>query len=305
MYNREIADLNEAIKVYDVRQRQYITNNFIPAMNTVFTYLAYELLDRFVADLIRAKKFDKEALKYVDLERSNDLLKNINLAKNKLAVIEQSFVACPFNTAVYMTAMKHDYLDYDTFQTAKYFKQGDIILDFLNEQLGTVDYPKYTKGNYYSAVLLGQLTGKSVEEIIKRHTAPYVRAVVNEYQKLIKLIDNPAECQSVVRQWKEDDVLAGEKTTKNFAGSSVRKIVADSTWRSITEEAQISDDIVIDFSYTETNDWDEEVWYEWDMIVRMNMLEDYRQSGNTDDKTMYEIMDNCRVIVAELSGYNL
>ena len=101
-YNREIAELDKQAAEYDRQENAYIADNVIPAMNTVFTFFAYELLDKYVSDLIKAGKFDKAALNFINLERSNDLLENINLAGNKRAVIESAFMACPFNMAVYM-----------------------------------------------------------------------------------------------------------------------------------------------------------------------------------------------------------
>ena len=157
-YNREIAELDKQAAEYDRQENAYIADNVIPAMNTVFTFFAYELLDKYVSDLIKAGKFDRAALDFINLEHSNDLLENINLAGNKRAVIESAFVACPFNMAVYMHAMKLEMLDEDTFETANVFKQGSKIISFLKESLGAADYPNFVEPNYYSASLLARYT---------------------------------------------------------------------------------------------------------------------------------------------------
>ena len=130
-YNREIAELDRQAAEYDRQETQYIHEHIIPAMHRVFTLFAYEMLDQYVSDLIAAGLFDKAALEYIDLERSDDLLENLNLAGNKKAVIESAFIACPFNITVYMQAMKYDFLDYDSFLAAKHFKQDSIILSFF------------------------------------------------------------------------------------------------------------------------------------------------------------------------------
>ena len=75
VYNREIAVLKQNAKAYDVREKNYITQNVIPTMNSIFTYFSFDLLDKYVADLIRVGQFDKTALSFIDLKRSNDLLK--------------------------------------------------------------------------------------------------------------------------------------------------------------------------------------------------------------------------------------
>lgn len=130
VYNREIAALKQNAKAYDVQEKNYITQNVIPTMNSVFTCFAFELLDKYVADLIRAGKFDKTALTFIDLKRSNELLKNLSLSDNKKAVLDYAFAACPYNVGVYVQAIKNDLMnDYESYQTANYFKQFDSIVD--------------------------------------------------------------------------------------------------------------------------------------------------------------------------------
>lgn len=89
VYNREIAVLKQNAKAYDVREKNYITQNVIPTMNSIFTYFAFDLLDKYVADLIRVGQFDKTALSFIDLKRSNDLLKNLSLSDNKKQLLSK------------------------------------------------------------------------------------------------------------------------------------------------------------------------------------------------------------------------
>ena len=128
VYNREIAALKQNAKTYDVREKNYITQTVIPTMNSVFTYFAFDLLDKYVADLIRVGQFDKTALSYIDLKRSNDLLNNLSLSDNKKAIIEHAFWACPYNVAVYVQAIKNNLMDDASYRTANYFKRFDPIV---------------------------------------------------------------------------------------------------------------------------------------------------------------------------------
>ena len=145
-YNREIAALEQNAKSYDIQENSYITKNVIPTMNSVFTCFAFELLDKYVSDLIRAGKFDKTALTFIDLKRSNDLLKNLPLSENKKAVIEHAFVACPYNAAVYVEAIKINLMDDESYQTAEYFKLFDPIV--------TVAYGLKADGKHLEALSL-------------------------------------------------------------------------------------------------------------------------------------------------------
>lgn len=236
VYNREIAELDKVVASYDQQEKSYIFDNVIPAMNTVFTYFAYELLDKYVSDLIRVGKFDAAALGFINLERSNDLLKNLNLSNNKKEIIEKAFVSCPFNIDVYMQAMKYDLLDYESFLAANSFKQGKKILEFLKNSIGLAVYPQFTQPNIQSVTLLSCYTNKSIEEILFRHTASYSNAVINEYAKIIKALNEPEICRAFLRQCNEDDIFVKEVTSKRLANSLVKKIVPNDIWDSLVKQ---------------------------------------------------------------------
>lgn len=240
-YNREIAELDKQAAEYDRQENAYITDNVIPAMNTVFTFFAYELLDKYVSDLIKAGKFDRAALDFINLERSNDLLENINLAGNKRAVIESAFVACPFNMAVYMHAMKLEMLDEDTFETAKVFKQGSKIISFLKESLGAADYPNFVEPNYYSASLLARYENKSANDVLYQHTSSYANAVIREYGKIVKALDGSNQCREYLRKLNDDEILSGEGTSKRLAKSLVYSIAPNDNWNILVKQCGHAD----------------------------------------------------------------
>ena len=241
IYNREIAELDKQAAEYDRQENAYIADSVIPAMNTVFTFFAYELLDKYVSDLIKADKFDKSALDFINLERSNDLLENINLAGNKRAVIESAFVACPFNMAVYMHAMKLEMLDEDTFETANVFKQGSKIVSFLKESLGAADYPSFVEPNYYSASLLARYENKSTNDVLYQHTSSYVNAVIREYGKIVKALDNSNQCREYLRKLNDDEILSGEGTSKRLAKSLVYSIAPNDNWSVLVKQCGHAD----------------------------------------------------------------
>ena len=419
-YNREIAELDKQAAEYDRQENAYITDNVIPAMNTVFTFFAYELLDKYVSDLIKAGKFDKAALDFINLERSNDLLENINLAGNKRAVIESAFVACPFNMAVYMHAMKLEMLDEDTFETANVFKQGSKIISFLKESLGAADYPNFVEPNYYSASMLARYTNKSTNDVLYQHTSSYANALIRGYEKIVKALDNSNQCREYLRKLSDDEILSGEGASKRLAKSLVYSIAPNDNWSilvkqcghadllerlqaimptgssvgskadcdsylaealfdalevtrkdlaqrilesraraeaerqkleaqkrkkrikttvivcaivavvifvislpTIIENAKIAKresyvekqiqevvmplekqmedatgvDIIIDYSFSLENDWDNEQWYEWTFSVKLPIFEEYRKSNNATEQALLEVMDVCKTLV--------
>lgn len=420
-YQKDMSDLRSRLDShYGGEKSKYINNTYIPNMEAALTVFAYELLDKYIADLIANGKFDKATLEFVDISRSNDLLKNLTLSNNKKAILENAFVACPYNIAVYMQAMKMEMLDEDTFETANIFKQGVKIISFLKESLGTADYPNFVEPNYYSATLLAHYTNKSANDVLHQHTASYAHAVIREYGNIVKALNSSTQCRDYLRKLSEDEILFGEETSKRLANSLVHSIVPNDTWNVLVEQCAHSDmfekllaimpagmsfgnkadcdsylakalfnalegarkdlaqkisesraraeaerqklevqkrkkrikttaivcaiiavvifvislpaiienakiaqrenyveeqiqevvmplekqmedatgvDIIIDYSFSLENDWDNEQWYEWTFSVKLPIFEEYRKSNSATEQALLEVMDVCKTIV--------
>ena len=241
-YQKDISELHFRLTAqYGSEKSNYINNTYIPNMDAALTVFTYELLDKYIADLIANGKFDKAALAFVDIGRSNDLLKNLALSNNKNAILENAFVACPYNIAVYMQAMKMEMLDEDTFETANIFKQGSQIISFLNESLGVADYPNFVEPNYYSAMLLARYTNKSVNDVLHQHTSSYANAVIREYGNIVKALNNSTQCRNYLRKLSDDEILSGESSSKQLADSLVHSIALDNAWKVLVEQCGHSD----------------------------------------------------------------
>lgn len=241
-YQKDMSDLRSRLdSQYGGEKSNYINNTYIPSMEAALTVFAYELLDKYISDLIANDKFDGKTLDYVDISRSNDLLKNLTLSNNKKAILENAFVACPYNIAVYMQAMKMEMLDEDAFETANIFKQGAKIISFLKESLGAADYPNFVEPNYYSAMLLARYTNKSTNDVLHQHTASYANAVIREYGNIVKALDNSNLCREYLRKLSDDEILAGEEASKRLAKSLVYSIASNDNWNILVEQCGHSD----------------------------------------------------------------
>ena len=65
-YQRDMKDLSSRLdSKYGGEKSNYINNTYIPNMEAALTVFAYELLDKYVADLIANGKFDGKTLDYV------------------------------------------------------------------------------------------------------------------------------------------------------------------------------------------------------------------------------------------------
>lgn len=241
-YQKDMNDLRSRLdSQYGGEKSNYINNTYIPNMEAALTVFAYELLDKYVADMIANGKFDSKTLDYVDIGRSNDLLKNLTLSNNKQAVLENAFAACPYNIAVYMQAMKYDLLDYDSFQTAKVFKQDHHVLSFFRESWGEVSFPTKFNINYHCINVWASLTGKSSADLLRGLTDKYATGVVKAYSRVADMLADKSRCVSTIGELRDDVVLSGDSICKGKAREYIDPIVPIRIWEQLTEQCGHSD----------------------------------------------------------------
>lgn len=232
-YKREINELCTKLESdYDREKSQYIHNEYIPNMEAAFTVLAYELFDRYVIDLIENDKFNKSALDFVNIGRSNDLLKNLTLSNNKQAILENAFAACPYNIAVYMQAMKLDLLDYDSFQAAKLFSQDHAIISLLKDNLGNSHKSEKRQLHFKPAELLSLYTDTPLRKV----TAYMADYIINGYSQTVALLSNKAQCRNIMKNVAENDILAGDTITKEKVNWLVDPLAPALLWKKLTTE---------------------------------------------------------------------
>lgn len=236
-YQKDMNDLRSRLdSQYGGEKSNYINNTYIPNMEAALTVFAYELLDKYVNDLIANDKFDRKTLEFVDISRSNDLLKNLTLSENKKAILENAFLACPYNIAVYMQAMKYELLDFDSFQTAKIFKQSDEIISFLKSSWGEVSYPTKFDINYHCINMLSLFTEKSATELLHSRTEQYVVGIVKAYSRVADMLANKDLCYKVIREFDDTSILAGNAISKGKAHSYVDSIVTPNIWNQLVDK---------------------------------------------------------------------
>lgn len=236
-YQKDMAELDARIENRkNADEKLYIANTYKPHMETAITVFAYELLDTFISDLIKYGKLDKNILNYTHIDRSNDLLKNLGLSQNKEAVLHKAFEACPYNLQVYSKALNYGLLNYDSYQTAQYFKQGNNILFSLVGNLGEVDYPSKFRINYDVAEKIAEFTNSDVVSVLHAKTKDYVSAVINTYHEVVKLLGNEEQCRKAIKGYSSETILAGNDVVKKEATRRVKSIVDYKVWQQLVDK---------------------------------------------------------------------
>ncbi len=236
-YQKDMAELDARIESRkNADEKLYIANTYKPHMETAITVFAYELLDTFISDLIKYGKLDKTILDYTHIDRSNDLLKNLGLSQNKEAVLHKAFEACPYNLQVYSKALNYGLLNYDSYQTAQHFKQGNNILFSLVGNLGEVAYPSKFKIKYDVAEKIAEFTNSDVISVLHAKTKDYVSAVINTYHEVVQMLGNEEQCRKAIKGYSIEAILAGNDVAKKEATRRVKSIVDYNVWQQLVDK---------------------------------------------------------------------
>ena len=241
-YQKDMAELNARIAGRrNEDERQYIVNTYCPNMEGAITVFSYELLDTFISDLIKWGRFNEDILNYIHIDRSNDLLKNLNYSKNKDAVLRKAFEVCPYNLQVYIKALQYGRLHYDDFKTAQYFKQDKNILSILVEKLGEIEYPEKFEIDYNVAEKLAEFTERDVVSVLHAKTKDYVTALLHAYDEVVKLIANNELCRKmIVEEYSFDTILLSNSLAGQEATRRVKSVVDSTVWRQLVDRCGYS-----------------------------------------------------------------
>ena len=241
-YQREIDALHRSItSKHDGAKKTYIDSTYIPNMEAAIAVFAFELLDTYISDMIKNGKLDKSILSYINIDRSNDLLKNLDLSPNKEAILHKAFEACPYNLQVYGRTLNHGLMDYATYQTAQYFRQGKNILFSLVANLGEVEYPGKFKVNYVAAEKMAEFTQSDVISVLQAKTKDYVASVVKAYGDTVRMLDNRQQAAKIMSELSETAILSGGSASKGKASAYINGIISQNVWSELTEKCGYTD----------------------------------------------------------------
>ena len=186
-YESEMSALQSSLDARGEREKSfYIKSAYIPAMREAASAFASELMDRHVADLIAAGRFNREALKFTDFTRSCDLLENLAFTDDKKSVLGAAFLACPFNPQVYLTATEMGLMGTESLQTAKLFRQDGTVSAWLADNCVEASYPGTFSIRHENVSLLAAITGRDARDILSELTDDYCTAIVDEYHSVVE-----------------------------------------------------------------------------------------------------------------------
>ena len=230
-----ISDKGAAIR--EDKERCYIKNTYIPNMEKALTLFSFEMMDKYIKHLTESGKFDSNALNFVNIKKSVDLLDNLKHTTNKLAVYEQSFLACPYNFNLYLNLVESDMLDKETFDTAEVFGQGSEIVNFLKSRIFDTDcknsltdsIKRITK--YVS--IYSDITNTNKDDIYHQVANKKYKSVKEAYNDLKQKISAPDKCSSLIKVDENSLEKINEEYINILAQKEVVRIISNDDFNTL------------------------------------------------------------------------
>lgn len=131
---KTIAILSKSINDSREEDRsELLVKKYYPGVAEALDRFVCELMGIYVSELERHNIFAYSLVKEYNMQRSSDILNNLNLVADKKGVLKQAFICCPYNPDVYKAVLDNGLIDAGTFETAKYFMQDDFLFESVEE----------------------------------------------------------------------------------------------------------------------------------------------------------------------------
>lgn len=223
---RAISDSGEQVR--NNKQNEFLSKTYIPNMEKILSLFAFDMMDRYIRHMTEAKKFDAEALNYVNIKKSQGLLENLKHTQNKSAVYEQAFIACPYNENLYLSILDTDLFDIDIYKTATTFKQDNAILSRLKSRIYNIDCQNnLTSAFKYIEEYVDEYamcSGNSKEDIFHSLAYNKYNSVISGYDQVKDLIKNNSKLISVTES--NADTIT-ENKIYDTAKATVKSIISN------------------------------------------------------------------------------
>lgn len=105
-FQDEITNISQRIEIRSSRRiSDYSTNVWIPNINESVDLFITDLFEKYLGVLIQKGFVDKETMKYVNVEKAEEILNNIDATHDKEGIIKAAFICCPFYSRIFIEAL--------------------------------------------------------------------------------------------------------------------------------------------------------------------------------------------------------
>ena len=222
---------NNVFGKQEKQKTDVLINKYYPGVANALNLFISTLMETFITKLNERGVFDYSKVKGFNLKRSSELLANIELVADKKAILKEAFVCCPYNPDVYQAVLDYSFSDIETFKTAEYFMQDDILLKSLNA------YCLKNKENYKAMLVpvkvIAMYKEESEKSIWLSLYSDRIRSLKLKYTSLKYAIANAQN----LKFWIKSNITRSAIALCDMSESKVRSVISE-----VVNGNSISDD---------------------------------------------------------------
>ena len=246
-YQSAIARLNKATNdKQDRLEKELLINYYYPGVSEALEQFVNSTISVYISKLHEHGIIDFNSVKNYNLERSNEILNNINVVKDKRKALQQAFAICPYNPDVYIKAMNLGVIDRESIETSKIFHQQNALINEANNRMPTIKTPcilinEINKVRNYVEVL-SICINISTAEILKNYTKHYYNYIIQKYKYICRLATNDNVCLELLFELDDYELsAANEDSLKQLASYKVYDVFSDKDYNLLIEECGYPD----------------------------------------------------------------
>lgn len=198
---------------------EFLYYELYPAYSEIAEIFVSELMEKYLNILCKHLIFDYTKVKKYNIQKSMDLLENLEVVEDKVRVLKESFVNCPFNVVVYQMAIDIGLLDLNMYKTALIFYKDKEVIEYIKQYCHehSNDFDDIID-RYISLIALHE--SKDDKTILKQIYSDKIDHIICTYDDIKNVLDH----------------------TKHFERWFINNIAKDVDW-AIVDEKEISDKI--------------------------------------------------------------
>lgn len=254
--NKADKEYREAMKAFDKQnssrsnreENRILTQEYYPGCNSAIATVMSYMLDIYLKRLDTVDILNYNDIRLYSVSDSQELLKNIKIVpKSEIKnVLITAFKKCPYNADIYKCIIDNSLIDFETFKTAKYLCQAEILLPYIESK----GYELVRKNEDISEIIkiLAEYQNKNELVVLKKFYENTINIIKNSYHEIFLLCIDSYKLSTWIRDNISIDLdeigSTTEEKIRDKVNTWIKRTVDDKQYEKLSVMGLISiDDI--------------------------------------------------------------
>ena len=196
-YDRESNQIvNQMNQVADETLEDLYNNTFIPNFKKSLEQCFSILFNIYLNELYSIDVINRNCTKGIDYDRSNSMLKNMDVVDSIENLLAEIIQTCPYNLNIYYYAYINGLFTDDLIEIAKYFNIGTkIVANFINRNMyvkcnNSLEVKNYCESNEAIFGLFFKLTNIDILWFRKKYSEEVINKIVNHLNNVESFLNS-------------------------------------------------------------------------------------------------------------------